>query len=66
MSDDQDIQNLFKLRDALIELSGSMNEWLFQQRTLEGTLPVNEFNEILKSLGEGEGGNQEGGTHKQT
>ncbi|CAM8635013.1 hypothetical protein MCEMSHM24_03092 [Comamonadaceae bacterium] len=56
MSGDQDIQNLFKLRDALIELSGSMNEWLFQQRTLEGTLPVKEFNEILKSLGEGEGG----------
>lgn len=50
MSDHQDIQNLFKLRDALVELSGTMKEWLFQQRAHEGTLPVKEFDELLRSI----------------
>jgi hypothetical protein len=65
MSGDREIQNLHKLRDALVELSGSMREWLYLQRTHEGTLPVKDFDELLKSIGGRKSGSLEGEPDKK-
>jgi predicted component of type VI protein secretion system len=52
MSDSREIQNLLAMRDALVELSGALREWLFLQSSMEGSLTTKEVDELLKALGE--------------
>ena len=52
MSGGREIQDLLAMRDALVELSGALHEWLFLQSALEGTLPTREVEELLQALGE--------------
>jgi hypothetical protein len=40
------------MRDALVELSGALREWLFLQSSMEGSLTTKEVDELLKALGE--------------
>lgn len=50
MLTNKEIQELFELRDALLELSGNMREWLFQQQINNGTLPEQQINDLLVSI----------------
>lgn len=65
MSSDREIENLVALRDSLVELSGALREWLFQQSAVEGTLPVKEVQALLEVLGSGELKNIKGESDKK-
>jgi len=65
MSSDREIENLVALRDSLVELSGALREWLFQQSADEGTLPVKEVQALLEVLGSGELKNIKGESDKK-
>jgi hypothetical protein len=65
MSSDREMQNLFALRDSLVELSGALREWLFQQSAIEGTLTEKEVRALLEALGSGELKNIKGESDKK-
>jgi hypothetical protein len=65
MSSDREIENLVALRDSLVELSGALREWLFQQSAIEGTLPEKEVRALLEALGSGELNNIKGESDKK-
>lgn len=65
MSSDREIKNLVALRDSLVELSGALREWLFQQSAVEGTLPEKEVQALLEVLGSGELKNIKGESDKK-
>jgi predicted component of type VI protein secretion system len=56
MSGSREIQDLLAMRDALVELSGALHEWLFLQSAIEGNLPTKEVEELLEALGDGKKG----------